>query len=286
MNRHGSLFSGIGGFDLAAEWMGWENVFHCEQDAFCQRVLNHYWPKATLYPNIKTFDAKQYEGKIDVLTGGFPCQPFSAAGKRLGTEDDRHLWPEMLRVIREIKPTWIVGENVGGLLTWNEGMVFEEVHADLEAEGYEVQAFVLPACAKDAPHRRDRVWIVAHSNGAGLQAQGAKQQTTGAARGGIQRPASNADSCQRLERRLYKDESKKTERHLSAFSPWNSRNAWQNFPTVSPIHSRDDGFSDKLDGITLSAWRNNSIKAAGNAIVPQVVYEIFKAIEAIQNQNE
>ena len=162
--KHGSLFSGIGGFDLAAQWMGWENAFHCEISEFPRKVLHHYWPNALSYENIKETDFTKWRGKIDVISGGFPCQPYSLAGKRLGKEDDRHLWPEMLRCIREIKPRWVVGENVFGIVNWDGGLVFDEVQSDLEAEGYEVQAYVLPACAVNAPHRRDRVWFVAHSN--------------------------------------------------------------------------------------------------------------------------
>lgn len=160
---HGSLFSGIGGFDLASEWMGWQNLFHCEWDEFGQKVLKHYWPYAELFTDIKKSNFTKYANKIDVLTGGFPCQPYSSAGKRLGKEDDRHLWPEMLRAIREIQPRYVVGENVRGLTNWNGGVVFDEVQADLEAEGYEVLPFLLPACAVNAPHRRDRIWFVAHS---------------------------------------------------------------------------------------------------------------------------
>ena len=162
--NHGSLFSGGGGFDLAAEYMGWENIFHCEIDPFCQKILKHYWPLAISVSDIKQFDATPFKGKIDILTGGFPCQPFSAAGKRRGTEDNRYLWPDMLRVIREIRPRYVVAENVYGLLNWSEGLVFEQVHTDLEAEGYEVQAFILPACGVNAPHRRYRIWFVAHAN--------------------------------------------------------------------------------------------------------------------------
>ena len=161
--RHGSLFSGIGGFDLAAEWMGWENVFHCEINEFCKKVLKYYWPDSISYDDIKTADFSIHRGQIDILTGGFPCQPYSAAGKRLGKADDRHLWPYMLGAIRQIQPKWIVGENVLGIVSWNDGMVFDEVQADLEAEGYEVQPYVLPAASINAPHKRDRVWFVAYS---------------------------------------------------------------------------------------------------------------------------
>lgn len=163
--RHGSIFSGIGGFDLAATWMGWENVFNCEKDPFCRRVLKHYWPKTKGYEDIRQFKAAEYRGQIDVVSGGFPCQPFSQAGKRKGTADDRYLWPEMRRVVREIRPCWVVGENVFGLLNWNGGMVFRQVLTDLEAEGYEVWPYVLPAAGVGAPHRRDRIFFVAHAIG-------------------------------------------------------------------------------------------------------------------------
>ncbi len=159
---HASLFSGIGGFDLAAEWAGWTNVFNCEIDKFCQKVLRYHFPNAIQYEDIKSTDFAIHRGGVDVLTGGFPCQPFSLAGKRRGTSDDRYLWPEMLRAIREITPRWIVGENVFGIVNWSDGLVFDTVCADLEDAGYEVQPFVIPACAVDAPHRRDRVWFVAH----------------------------------------------------------------------------------------------------------------------------
>ena len=136
--RHGSLFSGIGGFDLAAEWMGWENVFHCEWNKFGQQVLHYYWPKAICYEDITKTDFTIHRGNIDIISGGFPCQPYSTAGLRKGKADERHLFPEMLRAIKEIKPRWVIGENVRGLVSWNGGMVFNEVCDDLEREGYEV----------------------------------------------------------------------------------------------------------------------------------------------------
>jgi len=165
--RHGSLFSGIGGFELAAHLMGWENVFHCEINPFGQKILKYHYPNSISYDDIKKTDFTVHRGQIDIITGGFPCQPYSQAGKRLGKEDDRHLWPQMLRVIREVQPRWVVGENVFGLINWNEGLVFDEVQADLEAQGYKVQPYVLPAVAVNAPHRRDRVWFVAYSENNG-----------------------------------------------------------------------------------------------------------------------
>lgn len=150
---HASLFSGIGGFDYAATKVGWENVFQVEKDKWCQRLLAKRFPNADLYSDIKDFNGGKYRGKVDVISGGFPCQPFSVAGKQQGTEDDRYLWPEMLRVIQEVRPTWVVGENVTGIIT----MALDKVLSDLEAIGYSCQTFVIPACSVDAIHRRNRV---------------------------------------------------------------------------------------------------------------------------------
>ena len=165
--KHIGSFEGIGGFSLAAEWIGWETVAWCEWNPFGQKVLRHHFPKAEGFGDITKTDFTKYANKINVLTGGFPCQPYSGAGLRLGKEDERHLWPEMLRAIREIQPPWVVGENVLGLVNWSDGLVFHEVQTDLEAEGYEVQPFVLPAAAVNAPHRRERVWFVARSKNYG-----------------------------------------------------------------------------------------------------------------------
>jgi DNA (cytosine-5)-methyltransferase 1 len=161
--RHASTFTGIGGFDLAAEMNGWVNVFQVERDPWCNKVLTKNFPNVKRYGDIKQFDGRPYFGTIDVLSGGFPCQPFSHSGKREGTDDDRYLWPEMLRVIREIKPKYVLGENVYGLIDWSDGLVFEQIQIDLENEGYEVQAIILPACGIEAPHRRYRVWFIAYS---------------------------------------------------------------------------------------------------------------------------
>lgn len=285
MIRHGSLFSGIGGFDLAAEWMGWENVFHCEINPFGQRVLKYYWPKAISYEDITKTDFTIHRGTIDVLTGGFPCQPYSTAGKRLGKEDDRHLWPEMLRAIREIQPTWIVGENVRGLTNWNGGVVFNEVQAEMEAEGYEVTPFLLPACAVNAPHRRDRVWFIGYSNEWGRQKHGLcsrrevpknnnneKFVTTNPNCNGILK--SQPRGCNEREQPKNKEQQR---------NRWTSKArrripGWQGFPIKSPICNGDDGLSARLDGITFSKWREESIKGGGNAIVPPLAFQIFKAI--------
>jgi DNA (cytosine-5)-methyltransferase 1 len=282
--RHASLFSGIGGFDLAAEWMGWENVFHCEWNTFGQKVLKYYWPNSECFTDITKSDFTKYANQIDILTGGFPCQPYSMAGKRLGKEDERHLWPEMLRAIREIKPTIVVGENVFGLLSWNGGMVFDEVHTDLEAEGYQVQAVVIPAAAKNAPHGRDRVWFVGIQNATDTDSDGQQQcngkdeKQSGKGRfNALNDIESNNTQHSKSLRQEYALENGELEGGRFRFT--NKRNVWDAFPSQSPICSGNDGFSTKLDGITFSKWRSESIKAYGNAIVPQVAFEIFKAIE-------
>lgn len=161
--KHIGLFEGIGGFSLAAHWMGWETIAWCEWNEFGQKVLKHHFPKAQPHGDITKTDFTIYRGQCDIVTGGFPCQPYSLAGKRKGKEDDRHLWPEMLRAITEIQPTWVVGENVFGLVNWDGGLVFHEVQTDLEAAGYEVFPYVLPAVSVNAPHRRDRIWFVAYA---------------------------------------------------------------------------------------------------------------------------
>lgn len=366
--RHGSLFSGIGGFDLAAEWMGWENVFHCEWNSFGQKVLKHYWPNAISYEDITKTDFTIHRGTIDILTGGFPCQPYSMAGKRLGKEDERHLWPEMLRAIREIQPTWVVGENVFGLVNWSGGLVFHEVQADLEAQGYEVQPYVLPACAVNAPHRRDRVWFVAkntrsdgrifrqsveegaevreqrdigagdtervraeemaginsNANSNGLNERNGNNEVN-TSQGGLnalcesngngdaadtersrwqqsneemERGSSEQSDCSCIQQHAFNTYCIRCKRGLSTnifvqfpnkesspkvnLLPNGKRRGklqFENFPTKSPICDGDDGISDRLDSITFPKWRTESIKAGGNAVVPQVVYQIFKAIE-------
>jgi len=153
------LFSGIGGFSLAASWTGQiETVSFCEIEPYCQKVLNKHWPDVPIYPDIKELKGEDI-GPVDIVCGGFPCQPFSCAGKRRGKEDDRHLWPEMFRVIQETKPTWVVGENVAGF----RNMALDDALADLEGERYEVQTFIIPALSVGAPHLRERIWIMANS---------------------------------------------------------------------------------------------------------------------------
>ena len=168
--KHLDLFSGIGGFALAARWVGWETVGFCEIDPYCQKVLRKHWPDIPIYEDIRELDGRTV-GHVDIITGGYPCQPFSVAGKQRGEADDRHLWPEFARLIREIRPRWVVGENVAGHIS----MGLDNVLADLEGFGYTWEAFVIPACAVNAPHKRDRVWVVAntrHNDGTHVQVSG------------------------------------------------------------------------------------------------------------------
>ena len=297
--NHGSLFSGIGGFDLAAQWMGWDNVFHVEWNPWCRKVLEHHFPNSESFTDVRQFDGSAWRGRVDIISGGFPCQPYSSAGKRLGKDDERHLWPEMLRIIREAAPAYVVGENVRGLTNWNGGVVFEEVCADLEAAGYEVWTGILPAAGVGAPHRRDRVWFVAHAHsGADVRTPG-RNAGTGTGEGIPERhevripdqsgdvwDAANADSDgvsrQPVDVRTSKNPRQRRENFAENGNLRDFR-VWESFPTESPVCGGNDGISRELDGITFSKWRNESIKAYGNAIVPQVAYQIF---QAIQNANE
>ena len=298
-HTHASLFSGIGGAELAASWMGWTNVFHCEIQEFQRKVLEYWFPNSISYEDITKTDFTEWRGRIDVLTGGFPCQPFSVAGKRKGAEDNRYLWTEMLRAIRQIQPTWVVGENVAGLLSmvqpgktikvgctddlFEENYIYrteqqftiDAICEDLEHAGYSVQPIVIPACAVGAPHRRDRVWIVAHRTNARSESvqQGRKDgisefvavtytKGTGSARelfGKQKQIQFDRQNC-RIDKPDFAD-----------------------FPTQSPVCRGNDGLPFRVADLTISfaKWRSKSIEALGNAWVPQVAFEIFKAIEKI-----
>jgi DNA (cytosine-5)-methyltransferase 1 len=405
--KHGSLFSGIGGFDLAAEWMGWENVFHCEWMEFPRKVLDYHFPNADSHIDICKTDFKKYANKIDILTGGFPCQPFSLAGKRKGTDDERYLWGEMLRAIQEIKPKYVIAENVFGITNIDGGLVFQQVCLDLENEGYEVQPFVIPAAAKNAPHRRDRCWFIAYANGndgrsTDRESGCEESKTNGEGEQPIhsrigstsnERDVTNSE-CIGLEHRdkagNIRSEKTKTRRERgeltnefeandnatnstshglhrqeheqelgikrrnqfqfgesknkgnatntngngfnecngnnevntsqrgeyalrdinksnvngnvadttstgrrkdygfrkSRFNDQESKtNNWENFPTQSPVCGGDDGISTELDGITFSKWRAESIKGYGNAIVPQIAYQLFEIIQELNENN-
>lgn len=279
--KHLGLFEGIGGFSLAARWAGWETVAWCEWNDFGQRVLRHHFPDAEGHGDITKTDFRKYANRIDVITGGFPCQPYSSAGKRKGKEDERHLWPEMLRVIREVQPSYVVGENVRGLTNWNGGLVFDEVQADLEAEGYEVLPFLLPAASVNAPHKRDRIWFIAYSDRCADLRRSGKNESQGSEERLQERDSVwESDKSNGLRgvnsdtnvHGLQGDFSEPQARGDVNGSP--TVTGWENYPSESPICRVDDGIPDRVD----------RVKAYGNAIVPQVAYEIFKVINKMSNQ--
>jgi len=303
---HGSLFSGIGGAELAASWMGWNNLFHCEIDPFCQRILNYWFPESKSYGDITKTDFRQWRGKVDVLTGGFPCQPFSLAGKRQGTTDNRYLWPEMLRAIREIQPAWVVGENVGGIVSMVqpgteiemgcEASLFEEdyyteeeqtyvietICEDFEDEGYSVQPILIPACAVGAPHRRDRIWFIANRANTRNKSKCEREKLSNKYEN-ITNTASKQSKRMQFEQQEFGKQEQRKFRGI--YCENGNIHNWDNFPTQSPVCGRNDGLSDRLDGITFPKWGKESIKAYGNSWVPQVAYEIFSVIDKLNKIN-
>lgn len=273
--RHLDLFSGIGGFSLALD-----TIFHetknthtfVEYDPFCQAVLKKHCPDAEIHGDIRAFiadahrpngnartDEKEAERRhkspqsfptrCDILTGGFPCQPFSHAGRRKGTRDDRYLWPEMLECVALFRPRWVIAENVAGLVSWSKGMVLETICADLEKEGYEVQPFIIPACAVQAPHRRDRLWIIAHA---------------------VSEPST------RRGNRNEKIDKKKRRVAIRSVRAQTWSEEWSE--VAASLCRVDDGVSRRLD-------RNPRLKALGNAIVPEVAAQILTIIKEIDERN-
>lgn len=398
---HASVFSGIGGPEVAATMLGWENLFHCEINPFGRQVLDYWYPNSKSYEDITTTDFTEWRGRVDVLTGGFPCQPFSYAGRRRGAEDDRYLWPSMYRAIDEIQPTWVVAENVAGILTMveqgevskvagsatlfdafddlrgryelRETFTLQRICTDLESHGYAVQPVLVPACAVGAPHRRDRVFIVARRveavsedtmHGGQLhrpnEEQGSERHIRDVGAGDSQRLRYKSEGIGNT-RNMADTDSKGLERAASlrvqddarrgghdgirertwqgsevssprtspntiggrvsglsnngeqcdeghhgqhqpsgqpfgfehqqgwVFDRWQENGVaglrrWESFPSVSPIFRGNDGLPFDVDRLTLSfgKWRTEALKAYGNAIVPQVMYEIFRAIEQVE----
>jgi DNA (cytosine-5)-methyltransferase 1 len=337
--KHYDLFAGIGGFSLALEEVfddaTIKHIF-CEWESFPTAVLRRHWPDGEFYGDIadlvayterngrderlskraSTRSGRRYERQptFTVVTGGFPCQPFSHAGRRKGTADDRYQWPNMFAVIRNTKPEWVIAENVRGLVTWNDGLVLETVCTDLESEGYEVQPFVIPAVAVGAPHRRDRVWIIGHRPdsdrqriGDGLgEVQGtdgeiperhhhAKPGDTGGrtdkhpehpgqhgtedtespVTGGDSHPARTDEPLQPTGPGRLRTE----DADARSYPDWSR--SWQEVAFATCDDSVDDGLSRLVDGVPMSRpkWRQNSLKAYGNGIVPEVAMNIMQAIK-------
>ena len=301
--KHLDLFSGIGGFALAARWAGIETVQFVEIEPFAQKVLNKNFPNIPIHDDIKTFKADEFSG-IGIITGGYPCQPFSQAGQRRGEKDDRHLWPEMFRVIREARPDWVLAENVAGHVS----MGLDDVLDDLEGEGYTTQSIVIPACAKDAKHRRDRVWIVANSecnsegsshrsnigfSSGGRQKQSisewnemggnsgnssqdvadsnsgfSKRENKGIFTGGDSADNGSQNMGNSNGTRFREQCRKKPIREKQFTAKCGSR--WSSEPNVGRVAHGIPSRVDRLRGL-------------GNSVVPQVAYEIMKGIYDTNN---
>lgn len=243
--KHLDLFSGIGGFALAARWAGWETVGFSEIDKDANKVLAKHWPNVKNYGDIKNIEKVE----CDIITGGFPCQPFSVAGNQKAQEDDRHLWPQMLRVIKQCRPTWVLAENVSGLIK----LGLDDVQFDLEAEGYTSRPLVVPACAVGADHRRDRVWILAYS-----ASNGRNEGTTASSNG-----EADGDSKKGEEENSNHEGFGGLRTELDGKS-----SPTRGWGTEPPAIRVDDGLPRRMD-------RNRAI---GNAIVPEVAYNFMELI--------
>jgi DNA (cytosine-5)-methyltransferase 1 len=281
---HIDLFSGIGGFALACRWAGIETIAFCEIEKYAQRVLRKNFPGIRIFEDVRQFPATEFREPF-LLTGGYPCQPFSQAGKRRGAEDDRHLWPSMFGIIRTSRPTWVLAENVAGHVT----LGLDEVLADLEGEDYAVQPIIVPACAVDASHRRDRVWILgnsqrdsegcAYGSESGRSKRERKDENiierdevgrdsgnasceiafADSMREGLQRYGESHESSKSCEAREFNESSCK----IRDFT--RNENNWCAEPDVGRVAHGIPRRVDRLRGL-------------GNAIVPQVAYEIIKAM--------
>lgn len=264
--KHLDLFSGIGGFALAARWAGIETVGFCEIEEYPRKVLEKNFPGVSIHHDIKDLDGNEYAG-IDIITGGYPCQPFSTAGKRKGHEDDRHLWPEMFRVITQARPTWVIAENVTGHIT----MGLDKVLSDLESEGYTARPVIIPACGVGAEHRRDRVWILANASG---------RRRSSKSEGEIQQPRRTKAICTgkaMADTKSFKRNENQASNPPASGSqlPWAIGGCSSNFGEFPWLP--EPSVARVVDGLP---GRVDRVKGLGNAIVPQVAYRIMKAISA------
>ncbi len=276
------LFSGIGGFSVGLERAGFKTVAFCEIDKYCGLVLKKHWKDIKIYHDVREITKQQLEADgcelPEVITGGFPCQPFSVAGRQKGSGDNRYLWPEMFRVIKEFKPRWIIAENVRGIINIQDGVVFENVCTDLESQGYETQTFIIPAAGVGAPHRRDRVWIVANSRRTirGQQSSrnkesigsGASQETKRSADSDSFARSSEREKTMANSKRVYvQGQQERSRQEQSRRSGW-----WDIEPDVGRV----------ADGVP---GRIHRLKGLGNSIVPQIAEEIGRAILKAEYEN-
>lgn len=295
---HLSLFSGIGGLDLAAEWAGFTTVGQCEWADYPTKVLEKHWPNVPRWRDIRTLTKEDFYARtglstVDAISGGFPCQPFSVAGKRKGKDDDRYLWPEMLRVIQELKPRWVVGENVANIVN----MALDTVLSDLENIGYTCQPFVIPACAVDAPHRRDRVAIVSrYTNSCFKGKDGEIQERAHSEPCGICEDVSNSNSNWEDRRRGWEQAETETDAGNGRYigEGIQEHDSRQRRSDESSLGGMDDGIPNWVDGywpvepdiprLTENCLhRHDRLKCLGNAVVPAQFYPVFKAIWMIEN---
>ena len=293
MKTHLDLFSGIGGFALAARWAGFETIQFVEYEPYAQKVLAKNFPGVPIAGDIFEFDATEFLG-VGLLTGGFPCQPFSVAGKQLGNKDDRAIWPQMLRVIREARPAWVIGENVSGIIT----MELDNVLSDLEGEGYTTQTLVIPAAGVDAKHRRERVWILAHTTGTrGSGGEGCMETDGCNLREEVQTRLrtsedlanSNSGLCNRENKGIFaggnavdngsenvadsdskrgcsRETNREDAEDVRESSRCEKHGYWLTEPSVGRVVN---GLPNRVD----------RLKGLGNAIVPQVAYEIMRCLK-------
>jgi DNA (cytosine-5)-methyltransferase 1 len=295
------LFSGIGGFSLGLEAAGFETVAFCEFDQEAQKVLRKNWPNVPIFSDVRTLTKQELQDNgiqnIGLICGGYPCQPFSVAGERRGAEDDRHLWPEMFRLVKELRPDWVIGENVAGHIN----MGLDEVLADLEAEGYTARPFVIPACAVDAHHRRDRVWTIAHVN-SGSKSNGSKHEQR-MVENTSSRPRRDSESItgrqdNEAERSQDTDTITRSGENVAHTACGISkRRSKEQVPGIGNF-SRESGRSGQDQPRRWSVEpnvgrvangvprRSHRLKQLGNAVVPQVVEQIGNAIMGVQNETK
>ena len=289
------LFSGIGGFSLGLESTGhFETIAFCEKDQFCQKVLQKNFKNIPIEGDVRNVKGDKY--KADVVTGGFPCQPFSVAGKRKGTDDDRYLWDETIRVVRECKPKWFIGENVEGLINIQEGLVLRQVQTDLEKEGFEVQCLIIPASGIGAWHQRKRIWIigcnVSNSNARFGIGENQEIQTRGNTSTNGSKNVSNtfgklSDGCGSSTRNS-STEFKGVECNQS----WNWNEVWSKTERCSEQDKQKTWWQTQSEfcgiphGVSyeLDKDRANRVKSLGNSIVPHIARELGKAIIEAENE--
>ena len=316
--NHLDLFSGIGGFALALEKVGFKTVGFCEVNPYCRLLLQKHWKGVTIHHDIKRLETKDIKEPIDILTGGFPCQPYSVAGKQKGTDDNRYLWPDMFRVIKEIKPTFVVAENVRGIVNIQDGMVFETVCSDLESEGFEIQPFIIPAAGVGAPHKRERVWIVGYSkhNGSLTSKIRRGNQKVDARAQERQNQAIESQRTSRSNNNEIMENSRRTLRQGAKFDKENANESKQenankferssstpehHVANTKGVHVQGQQDRSGQEQSRRESWwefepnvgrvangvpgRVHRLKGLGNSIVPQIAEEIGKAIWKTLNQN-